>query len=489
MSRTFAASCSSAERFLSAAPLVTASSGSSHICVDLASSKVEAALAALTKINKLGKKVRKATVHANTLVEHPGRFGRINFDAKHILYVFEVLAKLPNLKSLVIELNFHVISFPVSAILAIFRKKQLKRLTLKRLHLVGCREDMEELGQLASSQAALTSFTMDCCRGIGATRALVYRLPNVQDLRVSSTALAPGNLHKREAADLVTPELRVLKLDDVPDIYGEDCVALAQALCDPKNQVEDFYLVSSMISEEATHAVTKALQNNTTLRNVTLHLDSEDAGYCMAEVVASNTTALESIDIRLHNDVESVARACGQMAHALRTNTNVKSLRLRMDIELESLPECVVEAFESTLRTNTTLQFLSLDDGTYRYPLSPDMKLQLALNECGGRALLRQEQTTGEDMVEALIRAAHKKDTAHSPNARHTSLDSTFYLLSSVPELALQALEPSHVKKTTVQRTTSTGKVKKESSLGWKMPKSILMMRSKRTKLNIVPSA
>lgn len=482
MSRTFAAACSSAERFLSAAPLVTASSSSSHICVDLASSKVEAALAALTKITKLGKKVRKATVHANTLVEHPGRFGRINFDAKHILYVFEVLANLPNLKSLVIELNFHVISFPVSAILAIFRKKQLKRLTLKRVHLGGCREDMEELGQLASSQAALTSFTMDCCRGIGATRALVYRLPNVQDLRVSSTALAPG-------ADLVTPDLRVLKLDDVPDLYDEDCVALAQALCDRNNQVEDFYLVSSIVSEEATHAVTKALQNNSTLRNVTLHLDSEDAGYCMAEVVASNTTSLKSVDIRLHNDVESVARACGQMAHALRTNTNVKSLRLRMDIELESLPECVVEAFETTLRTNTTLQFLSLDDGIYRYPLSPDMKLQLALNECGGRALLRQDQTTGDDMVEALIRAAHKKDTAHSPNARHTSLDATFYLLSNVPELALQALEPSRVKKTIVQRTTSTGKVKKESSLGWKMPKSILMMRSKRTKLNIAPSA
>ena len=378
-----------AERFLAASPLVAPSSGPSHIVVDLASTKVEAALSELTKITKIGKKVKKATVHANTLVEFPGRFGRVTFETKHVLCVFEALAKLPNLHSLIIELNFHVISLPVSAILAVFRKRQLKRLTLKHLHLLGSEQDFEELRHLAQLQTSLKGLSLDSCRGLGATRALVYHLPCVQELRIVSSALAPtGALREAEVANLVTPHLRSLKLDDIPDLHDKVCIALANTLANTFSQVQELHLASSMLSEEATRAITTALQSNTALRKLTLHVDSEDVGMFVADIIAANTS-LESIDMRLHNDANFVGEICWHMAQALQMNTNLKCLRLRLEIELDTLPAFAVDAFANALKTNSSLQMLSLDDGIYRYPLPPDIKLQLALNECGGRQLLQ----------------------------------------------------------------------------------------------------
>lgn len=485
---------SSAERFLASSLLVASKSSPSHIFVDLASTRVESALRTLSNIPKLGKKVKKATVHANTLVENPGRFGRVNFEAKHIQYVFEALAKLPNLHSLTIELNFHVISFPIAALLVALETKKLKRLTLKHLLFHGDDKKLEDLRQLARQQTSLKSLTLDCCRGVAGIRALIYNLPRLQELRVSNSALSPSvgtiqQQHDKEVdmVNLVTPTLSILKLDDVLELDDNDCVALANALAD--SQVEELHLASSMISTEATHAITSSLKLIKSLRKLTLHLDCDDVGIYIARVI-SDSSSLECVDLRLHNDADSVSFACGLMAEALESNScNLQHLRLRLDIELESLPDCVVDNFARALHTNTVLQTLSLDDGIYRYPLSLDMRLKLALNECGCNQLLQQTTTASpNDWVDALIRNA-EKEAPVSASSRHTSLDVAFSILSNVPELALSAL--NEISKTNVTTSIPTGgKPKKQQAnhTGWRLPRSLLL-RAKKIKFSSAPSA
>ncbi|CAB9498444.1 expressed unknown protein [Seminavis robusta] len=427
----------------------------SHVVVDLACPRVKDAVGALVNLKPLCQKVRSATVHANTLFEQPGRFGRIQFEMSHVLNIFEKLAALPNLTCLSIEMNYHVISLPVQALLTIMAKKQLKRLTLKHLQMIGtCMEEFQMLADMAAQQDQLHSLTLECVRGVSGVQALVQHLPKLSDLRMSTTTLTPAvcnNNYKEEQQQddaqamlsretyvkLLTTGLHTLKLDDIAEFDDQHCHALAEALALPGCQLQELHLSSSMLCDSSAKAMTDMLLVNTSLKKVTLHIDSELMGQLTANLIKADTPVLKHLDIRLYNDIPIMTEDCIELAHALRRNTHLTHLRIRLEIELELLPREIIQAFEDVVANTPTvaLQSLSLDDGIYRYPLPAAMKLQLQLNQCGVRALLQQPARTVPQLVDTLVVAC----------TQQTTLDATFTLLSNMPELIHLALEQGNL--------------------------------------------
>jgi len=451
----------------------------------------------------MSKKIRKVTVHANTLLDKEQQCGRVQFDRCHLDNIFALLAQLPNVNSLTIVLNIHARSFPLGPLLEVLQKWHLKRLVLQELTFASDNlRQIEVLQKTCQTQTALKTLILEGCTGdVLVMRSFIDNLPNIRELCLRCSTLTKPTMIS-DFPQILTPHLRSLRLEELSDFDDEKALELVKAL--KFLHLQELHLTSSTLSEEASCKMALALKHVHSLKKLTLHVDSENIGSCLVHILRNNTT-LQEIDLWIHNDLAEACDVCCRIAHVLgETNVTLTSLRLRMDIEVESLPAVAAEAFHVALTANTTLQRLCLDDSFFCYPLSPDTKLLLALNASGSRKLLQETNTSVsmDDWVEAVIRTATQEQSHNAEtntDAPNINLDATFYLLSNIPELTLLALENinnsssiDRNESTSARRSTNSyrsANSKKEISFhAWKLPRS-LTLRGRRTEHNIALSA
>jgi hypothetical protein len=292
-------------------------------------------------------------------------------------------------------------------------------------------DEFDQLKEVAATQHQMRQLTLDCARGIAGVQALVHHLPSLVELRSHGTSLAAtGHLSKEALLSLLSPNLRCLVLEETPELDDAHCVVLAEALSRPDCQLEELCLVSSISTNTSARAMTNMLLTNTSLAKVTLHIDSDQLGMWIAQVIRANTT-LKQLHIRLYNDV---------IARALQSNQHLTHLRVRSEMDVELLPKELVTSFDQALQIPTVaLQSLSVDDGVYRYPMPESLKLQMRLNQCGTRALLQQfHAVKPHQLVDALVNSV-------TSDQQQEKVDATFALLSQAPELILMALQHDNV--------------------------------------------
>lgn len=522
------------------------SSVANHIQVDLASPQVDQALESLQKIRCLRKRVRSATVHANSLltsfttsgsaVETLGSssrnsdFGasgsRLDWNVNHLEHTLAALGSLPHLTSLTICLNYRANMLPVAALLPLFQQtkknfKALKTLTFQQVTLVGTESELKQfqkcLQQYQSSPIkikrhhatgtssrtrGLESLTLKACRGASAIRVLLEHLPHLRDLQLVHTCIVHHQEPVTVARQVVTlhPYLQSLRLEDIPDLTDDPCVAIVEAITlmasrtRTQTRLQEFHCISDALTDRSAQAIADMMTpansktNTSALRQATIQLDCEESDWAtrLPQILQHNST-LESLYVGLYNSEDTITeQQLVDMASAVAAsagNSRLQRLHIRLEMDMEQLPLVVLQAWETALEAHAQLQVLSLEDGSQAHPLTARARYLLHMNQCGIQSLYSQAlPPNAEDMVETLIRtvehsfatvpatkpasgitsasssSASDYSTASTdedatpvddPTASMERLDAIFHLLSHTPELIHLALDHDNIHTTT----------------------------------------
>ena len=405
----------------------------SHIALDLSQSNTLEALESLSNMSKTMSKIKSASVYTSRpgVGIHP-----MMGDTPGIERIFGMLANMPNLKEVKVDLNrpHHFTGngdMTLRALTLLLRgAKNLQTLQLCQLDLrilasaSSCSGSgggdqqqqqqqqqqpqphrdagaavVEEFSEVVAQLKHWRAFHVTNCTGRGmglVMNLLAHRSNSLRVVRIVGTPLLATTLPLLTARPR---QLHVLSIKDVPEVTDGQVALLALNLAHPACALKELEIRSSALTEAAGEALVDMLWMNQSIEKLYLHLDCESLGVSIANCFCSNTT-LRQVDLRCYGDDEAVSRSTVQIANALRHNQTLQKMRLCLEIEPHEYQDDIVCAFQQALRPdhNTTLCELILDDGIQDYPLPPEIELALQLNRSGYASMVTSSQTNQVSM-------------------------------------------------------------------------------------------
>jgi len=426
---------------------------SSHIAIDLSQRTTAKALESLSQMTKRMRKIKSAMVYTSRA--GVGIHRRIS--PQDVIHIFTVLGQMPNLTSVVVDLNrprHHTGNggLPLNALIRLLRSsKRLQSLQLRQLDVsvISVRDSpaaWQELCRCFAKHKHLQRISIfncigkniSCVIGVVAKHARSLRQCQLVGASISSPALA------RLTSTTCHPRLKTLELEELPDINDAQIARLCSDLEKNDCQLEELRIRSSFLTEAAGDRLALMLCLNTSLRTILLHLDCERFANSMAHCFGVNTT-LRNVDLRCYGDDEAVSHNVVQMALALQYSP-IQKLRLCLEIEPLEFQHDILDAFRFMLMgdTNTSLQELILDDGIQTYPVSEQLQLQLELNQCGYSRFIRTYDTSSSGVTpQQWMQALQTASDAENLNVIYTILSNCPTLICGAATAMFEEQQPA----------------------------------------------
>ncbi|CAB9498445.1 expressed unknown protein [Seminavis robusta] len=417
--------------------------GSSFIAVDLSNGGTLAALESLERMTKRMSKIRSAFVFTSRagVGIHP-KIGTGGLQA-----IFSILAKMPNLKEVKIDLNrpHHYCGNGDLTIKALtnllantsgspsrLQSVQFHQLDLysdasashtssactnKSVLSANCQSAAQDWKDFAAQLPKHKHWrgieVVNCTgAGIGALMTVLSKhSKSLKSVKVVGTPMPNAVLSRFTAR----PQLVSLQLEDLPDITDCQVAQLAMNLEHPHCLLKELHVRSSLLTEAAGDALTDMLWANKSLKKLCLHLDCETLASGIAHCLIVNTT-LQEVDLRCYGDDEAVTLSVKHVAEALQQNQSLRRLRLCLEIEFCDFEQDIVDAFAHALKYNRTLTELVLDDGIAKHPLPQDLKFQIQLNLTGYSQLIasNNQATSTNQWIDALATPDNDLNTLYT---------------------------------------------------------------------------
>lgn len=427
-----------------------------NLAVDLGSKHAGPALEVLLKMEKRRYKVRSARVFSTSGYIYSKKGVS---SGTTIAEVFDLLSRLPNLKYLTVD--FHH-ALPLHALCFLSQCPRLKELVLENVQLSGDCESQTKaetspasgeedvtflVNNVLANSPALQELSLINCKGAPALETLFKSgLPNtLKKLTIGNTPIGTGmeTIGLAMAQLGSNPNLLSLKLHDVPNLQDIHIQTLtATALASNNSNLTELEFTSNLLGAAAGQAIVQSLHDNCKLEHLKLHMDWEDCGAPVAEMLQTNTH-LKQLDLRLYGDDDKVREDAILIAQALQQQDSSALRRLRLCMEMEPCEEdqAIVDAFDIALQSNLQLKYLELDDSIEDFPLPLTLRSKLKLNRSGAPKLWKRgHAATHEHFVQAIT---NQRD----------DLNTIFHILREEPTLICEALAGN----STEQSPTTSG--------------------------------